>query len=110
MLYHATYGKYLKGIMKYGLNRMSQKNWDISENYIYLAVDPDVAISFAESSDTVPEEYLDDIVLLGVDEDSLDMGLLEPDSNIILDDGEDPYSFQYAGDIPASAIKVVEEN
>jgi hypothetical protein len=65
-LYHATYRPLLKKIKKMGLDTSaSKKAWEDSvSGYVYLALDPDVAESYAESSEEVPEDWLDEIVIL----------------------------------------------
>lgn len=59
-LYHATYKPLLDSIKKDGLRpKVSNKSWNISANYIYLSPDKNVAESYAETSDTVPDSYID---------------------------------------------------
>lgn len=56
ILYHATYKPLLKKIMINGLGGNTRKNWEDSvTGVIYLAKDPYVAESYAETSDLVPE-------------------------------------------------------
>lgn len=102
-LYHATYLPRLASIMTGGLRPDTEKNWSISEDYIYLTDDPEVAISFAEIAEEVPEEYLNQIVVLKVDAKDLDLDKLELDDNII---EKNDYSFQYSGHIPPEIIEV----
>jgi RNA:NAD 2'-phosphotransferase (TPT1/KptA family) len=110
-LYHATYGVFLDSIMKQGLIRGYRKNWEFSQNYIYLTNDPDIAESFAETAEEVPEEYLDDIIVLKIDKSKLNPDYLELDENITQgeDNEEDDsiYSFQYRGNISPELIKVI---
>lgn len=106
-LYHATYGAYLDSILKYGLIRGYRKNWDFSENYVYLTNDPEIAISFAETSDTVAEEFLADIVIFEIDSKDLKLAKLKVDDNITQDEEDnEPYSFQYREDISPQYLKV----
>ena len=101
-LYHATYKPNLDSILKKGLNnKVSKKNWNDSKNYVYLSTSPDVAESYAETSDDVPEDYLDKIVVLEIDGNKIDKKLLGIDSNNLNKD-----TIQYKGIISPSAIKV----
>jgi hypothetical protein len=77
-LYHATYRQYLNSIFIYGLGGISQiKNFSESKSgVIYLATTPELAEAFAESSETAPEEFLFDIVVLEIDVSGLDMSKL----------------------------------
>ena len=112
ILYHATYKPLLGSIKKYGLKRGMTKAWDISDDYIYLSIDEDNAYSYAETSEIVPEEWLDEIIVLKIDTTKLNLDLLDIDHNIAYgpDDDvnpEDPYTWielQYEGDIPTDAI------
>ena len=65
-LYHATYKPLLKKIRKKGLDTSSSKRaWEDSvPGYVYLALDPYVAESYAEASEMVPERWLDKIIIL----------------------------------------------
>lgn len=112
IMYHATYKALLPSIRRDGLVRGSRKNWDISNNYIYLSTDEDNAYSYAETSEIVPEEWLDEIVVLKIDTSKLNKNKFDIDHNINYGyddevDVEDPYTwieYQYEGDIPSSAI------
>jgi len=123
ILYHATYRPYLQSIFKKGLQYgISPVNWEFSENVVYLSSDIDEAISYAETSDIVPEEYLDQIVILAVDVSQLDVSKLVVDENVLynmpLDTSveddirnkkipEKESLFEYHGVIPPSSIKLV---
>jgi hypothetical protein len=103
-LYHATYKPHLKKIMQYGLGGSPKirKNWeDSKQGVVYLAYDANVAESYAESSDDVPESYLDNIIILRIDTSKLDRNNLKRDQNVI--DGED--TLEYHGIIPPDAIE-----
>lgn len=80
--YHATYKPLLDSIMKNGLNnRISKKSWQGSGNYVYLSTDKNVAESYAETSDVVPEEWLDQIIILKIDGNGLKKDKLSTDKN-----------------------------
>ena len=104
MLYHATYKPFLNSIMKNGLGGSgAQTQWEDSKpGYVYLAKDPEVAVSHAEANEEVPDEYIDDIVVLSINASQLDQDNLEDDSNVMDDDS----TLAYKGIIPSSAFSV----
>lgn len=108
-LYHATYKPLLKKIKEHGLDtRMSKKAWEDSiPGYVYLALEPDVAFSYAESSEEVPEEWIDKIIVLKIDRESLDQSKLFIDQNVIDNEGD---TLEYRGIIPWESIIGIEEN
>lgn len=117
-LYHATYKPYWEQIKKdRALKPKAHSNWDISENYIYLSRDYDNAFSYAEEAENVPEDYLNQIVVLEIDINKLNIDKLEIDHNQAYGDYdevdvEDPQTwieFQYEGEIPTSYIKKVHD-
>lgn len=119
-LYHATYRPYLEEIQKDGfISGGKHCNWqDLSKsNLIYLARDPEVAISYCETSDSVQEEFLDQIVLLKIDINKLNIDSLNIDENVAYsyDSETDPefpntwQEFQYEEKIPVSFITAIEE-
>ena len=106
-LYHATYKPLIKKIKEVGLDTSkSKKAWDDSvAGYVYLAKDPDVAGSYAESSDMVPDSYIDNIVILTIDVSKLDQSKLYADQNVQDNEGD---TIEYRGVIPWSAIVKME--
>ena len=109
MLYHATYKPFLDSIMKNGLGGSgAQTQWEDSKpGYVYLAKDPEVAVSHAEANEEVPDEYIDDIVVLSIDASQLDQDKLQADSNVMDDDS----TLAYKGIIPSTAFNVqIDEN
>lgn len=114
-LYHATYAPYVEEIKKSGYIKPGEhKNWDFSnKSVIYLSKDLDNAISYAETSDEVPEEYLDQIVVLKIDPRYLDIDKLDIDHNqaywdyeeVDIEDPTTWIEFEYSGKIPIKAIK-----
>ena len=101
-LFHATYKPRLKSILSKGLIvDFKKKNWEDSEDLIYLADDPYVAESYAESSDMVNEDWLDQIVILEIDINYLEEAFLEIDSNNLEGD-----TYQYSKNIPPEAIRI----
>jgi hypothetical protein len=113
-LYHATYRPLLRSIKKHGIVPGGKriKNFDWSKNFVYLAEQPENAISFVEvaENDDIPEDWIDDIVVLEVDVSKLDLTKMTPDENWNPDvsDEEVGYrSFQYDDIIPTEAIKVL---
>ena len=98
-LYHATYKPLLKKIKEHGLDtKMSKKAWEDSiPGYVYLALEPDVAFSYAESSEEVPDEWIDQIIILKIDRESLDQDKLFTDQNVLDNVGD---TLEYRGIIP----------
>ena len=89
--------------MKYGLGaKISKVNWEDSKpGTVYLATSVEVALSYAETSELVPEEYLDQIVMLAIDERYLDKSKLKIDNNVLDNEGD---TLEYYGIIPPVAI------
>lgn len=103
-LYHATYKPRLKSILTFGLGSKSKKNWeDSKDGVVYLASDYDEAYSYAETSDLVPESYLDNIVVFQIETSKLNKKLLYLDNNVI--DGSS--TFEYHGIIPGNFLKIL---
>ena len=104
-LYHATYKPLMEKIKEQGLRKDIQKKiWEDSKNLIYLAVDKHIAESYAETSELVPEEWLDEIVILKISRNDLDLTKLEADENIRSDEIS---TYQYSDNIPFSKIEIV---
>jgi hypothetical protein len=106
VLYHATYKELLPSIKEKGLDtRKAKLAWEDSEpGVVYLANDPYVAESYAETSENVPEEWLDEIILLKILSKDLDLSKLYQDRNVRSD--EEPSTFEYHGVIPWEIIKL----
>tara|TARA_R110000868_G_scaffold401117_1_gene676425 strand:+ start:1622 stop:1996 length:375 start_codon:yes stop_codon:yes gene_type:complete len=107
-LYHATYKPLLKKIKEKGLDtRDSKKAWEDSvPGYVYLAKDFDVAASYAETSETVPESWIDQIIVLTIDQSKLDQSKLFDDANVR---NETTDTVEYRGVIPWSAVVKVDK-
>ena len=103
ILYHATYKPLLKKIQVDGLDTTkSKKAWEDSKpGLVYLAKDIDVAGSYAETSEMVPDSYIDNIVVLHIDASKLDPNKLSMDKNVQDNEGD---TLEYAGVIPWSEI------
>jgi hypothetical protein len=104
-LYHATYRPLLKSIKQHGLGGdKAQAKWEDSKpGVVYLATDPNVAESYAEASDVVPDEWLDQIVILKVAASKLDKSRLFIDQNVQDNEGD---TLEYHGVIPFSNISL----
>ena len=111
-LYHATYKPFLKSIQQKGLGSTKRKMWsDSKPGVVYLADDPWVAESYAETSEWVddqedPDKYLDNIIILEVDPSKLDSTKIFIDRNVLLDEGEENATWEYHGVIPWEACKI----
>jgi hypothetical protein len=106
-LYHATYKPYLKSIKQNGLGAGKlKKNYDDSKTGVtYFATDFDEAVSYAETSDEVDDDYLDEIIVLRVKTADLNLSNLNKDANVI--DGETTY--EYYGIVPFNKLKVFKD-
>ena len=115
-LYHATYKSFLKSIQQKGLGNTKRKMWsDSKTGVVYLADDPWVAESYAETSEWVddqedPDKYLDNIIILEVDPSKLDSTKIFIDRNVLLDEGEENATWEYHGVIPWEACKIFDSN
>jgi hypothetical protein len=108
VLYHATYKPRLKSIKLRGLGAGGKRNWEDSKRgIVYLAIDPEVAVSYAESSDMVPDDWLDEIIVLEIPIAVLDKSKLILDQNVIGNEGD---TLEYHGIIPFSAVRSVQLN
>lgn len=120
-VYHATYKPYWEEIKKeVFIKPGAHQNWgDVfkTKDNIYLSKDYYNALSYAKTAEEVPEELLNQIVVLEIDADKLDVDHLDPDHNQVYDyDGEiqleDPLTWvelQYDLPIPVSAVKKVHD-
>lgn len=119
-LYHATFKPYWEAIQEDGfISAGKHCNWQglSKPTVVCLARDPDVAVSYCEANEEVPEEFLDQIVVLQIEVNKLNLDLLNIDENVFYtyDDDVDPelpatwQEFQYEGKIPLSFISNIEE-
>ena len=107
VLYHATYKPRLKSIKLKGLGAGGKRNWEDSRRgVIYLALDPNVAESYAESSDMVPDEWLDQIVILKISTAGLDPNKFNIDGNVQDNEGD---TVEYHGVIPLTNISLYKQ-
>lgn len=112
-LYHATYKPLLNKIKTMGLDtRKARKAWEDSiPGHVYLAKDPEVAASYAESAEEeLPESWFDNIIILQIDTNKIDKSKLFADPNV-KDEEYPEETLEYRGIIPWSAIvDVIEYN
>lgn len=104
MLYHATYRPLLRSIKANGLGGKGseRKKWEDSKpGIVYLATSPEVAESYAETSDVVNDDWLDEIVILKIRTENLDPSKFSIDRNVIDNQGD---TLEYHGVIPATEI------
>jgi len=100
--YHATYKELIPSIKKKGLtSTIAKKSWSFSGNYVYLSGDEFAAESYAEIADNVPEEWVDNIVVLEIPSKVLDPNKLDIDEN-----NKSRDTWQYAGAIPWKYIRI----
>lgn len=94
-------------------------NWEglSHNNAVYLSKDFDNAYSYAETAEDVPEECLNQIIVLEIDATKLNSNLLHTDENqaygnyaeVNVEDPSTWIELQYEGEIPISAIKKVHD-
>ncbi|MBE3141136.1 MAG: GNAT family N-acetyltransferase, partial [Thermoplasmata archaeon] len=106
-LYHGTFKPLLQKIQAEGLKVTgTEKNYsDSEEGFIYLAETPEEAEAFAEVSETVPDEWVDQIVVLKIDTSKIDAWKIADDPNV---QDTEIMTYVYPQDIPAAAITLVE--
>lgn len=107
-LYHATYGLLLPKIREEGLGGKSAKpNWPDSKiGVTYWAKSPDIAFSYAETCEDVPEEWLSQIVVFSCDIHNFDLNKLFLDPNVIENDDA---TFEYHGIVPYEYLKEIDD-
>jgi hypothetical protein len=110
-LYHATYRPLLKKIKLEGLGGPSSKpQWeDSKKGVVYLALDSEVAYSYAETAfdenEDLPEEWYEKIIVLKINTENLDKSKFFLDKNVLDNDGS---TVEYYGVIPfESVVKVI---
>ena len=108
-LYHASYGPLADSIQQSGLGGDRDTMWDDSvRGVVYLAVDPDVAFSYAETSDDAWDRFETDegleIITFEIDTAQLDPSKFNIDQNVIGNAGD---TLEYYGVVPPSALKVI---
>jgi hypothetical protein len=108
-LYHATYKALIDSIKEHGLDVTKGKaNWDydLPRECIYLAIDPELAESYAETAELVSDEWVNQVVILQIDVSKIRKHLIFGDLNVNLDNDEDSGCFEYYGVIPWDAITI----
>lgn len=104
-LYHATYRPLLQSIKKHGLGGdKAQSYWEDSKpGVVYLAIDPNIAESYAEANDIVDDEWLEKIIILKISTEKLDKSKLFLDKNVLDNTGD---TVEYHGIIPSNIISI----
>lgn len=107
-LYHATYKPLVLKIKTEGLGGNSAKaNWpDSKKGVTYWAKSADIAYSYAETSESVPEDWLDQIVVFECKIENFDLKKLFLDPNVIENDDA---TFEYHGIMPFDKLKEISE-
>ena len=107
-LYHATYKPLVLKIKTEGLGGNSTKaNWpDSKKGVTYWAKSADIAYSYAETCESVPEDWLDQIVVFECKFENFDLKKLFLDSNVIENDDA---TFEYHGIMPFDKLKEISE-
>lgn len=108
MLYHATRQRFIGNIKKEGLHAKTKKSFEgqIGDELVYFASDANVAASYVECADNIPESWEDDnIVVLAVNENNLNRNRFYKDPNI---QGDDSSTVAYKGCIPPSMLGILD--
>lgn len=101
-LYHATDANHLVAILRHGIEPGHHPRWSMTNpNQVYLATDPDDALSYDEESD-LNKDAPSDIAIFKINPADLIQNKLFWDENIIGNHGE---SWQYADTVLPFAIK-----
>ena len=108
-LYHASYGPLADSIQQSGLGGDRDTVWEDSvRGTVYLALDPEVAFSYAETSDDAWDKFETDdgleIVTFEIDASQLDPAKLNIDQNVLGNQGD---TLEYKGVVPPSALKII---
>jgi hypothetical protein len=106
ILYHATYKQRLKSIQLKGLGAGGKSNWtDSKKGVVYLALDPDVAESYAETAlDDLDADW--EIVILAISTNGLDPNRFQLDRNVLDNEGD---TVEYHGIIPPNNISLYKQ-
>ena len=111
VLYHASYGPLMSSIQKDGLGGDRDTYWEDSmRGVVYLALDPQVAFSYAETSDDAWDKFETEagleIIIMKVDTTQLNPELFKIDSNVMNNQGD---TVEYHGIVPPTAIEIVDK-
>ena len=106
-LYHASYGPLADSIQQSGLGGDRDTMWEDSvRGTVYLALDPEIAFSYAETSDEAWDKFETDagleIITFEIDTSLLDHSKFNIDQNVLDNEGD---TLEYYGIVPPSAIK-----
>ena len=109
VLYHATYGPLVDSIQREGLGGDRDVVWEDSvRGTVYLALDPEIAFTYAETSDDAWDRFETDegleIVTFEIDTSQLDLSKFNIDQNVIDNQGD---TLEYYGTVPPSALKII---
>ena len=108
-LYHATYGPVADSIKRDGLGGDRDTVYEDSvRGTVYLALTPEIAFSYAETSDDAWDRFETDegleIVTFEIDTNQLDPSLFNIDQNVQDNEGD---TLEYPGVVPPSALREI---
>ena len=109
-LYHATRDRFFQSIRREGIRTKHKKSYrgQVGEELVYLADDPDLAASFVEAADNIPESWEDDhIIVLAVRCNFIDSNKLITDPNMLPDDYGEIHTFAYKNIILPQQIEIM---
>lgn len=107
-LYHATFKSNEASILKNGLERFHDQNFEgmTMNECIYFAFDVEAAVSFVESSDTY-ENVGEEIIVFEVDSKDLDIKNITYDWNNLCEHENEITSIAYNGDVSADCLHLM---
>lgn len=110
VVYHATRNRFFHKIQKEGLHAKKKKSFEgqEGEGLIYFAYDDDVAASYVETADNIPESWEnDEIIVLAVKKSDINCVYVFQDPNIIGEDWAHASTFAYELPVPPQYIGIL---
>ena len=108
-LYHATFANNASSIIKNGLCTGNKPNWEgmSMRDAVYLAVNPEIAIDYAETSDAYDDQ---EIVVFKVNPAMLDLHKIGYDWNNLCECEDDINSVAYFANIPPELLSISDDD
>lgn len=110
LIFHATRDRFISKIRKEGIRAKRKKSYEgqQADGLVYFAYDYDVAASYVEAADNVPEEWEDDkIIVLAVKQYELQPDYVFSDPNLPNEDFATASTLAYGLTVPPNLIGVL---
>ena len=110
LIFHATRDRFISKIRKEGIRAKKKKSFEgqVGNELIYFAYDYNVAASYVESADNIPEEWeYDNIIILAVKQYELQPAYVFPDPNLPDEDFTTASTLAYGLTVPPNLIGVL---